>query len=329
MTRVPRIGLVLGAGGAVGHAFHAGVLAAIAEATGWDARRAEIIVGTSAGSGFGTFLRAGLAPADLAARAMGKPLSDEARRILGRAAVPPPQSVFEGFTPDPGTLRMAEPRHFARAALRPWSARLGTLAAAALPAGRRSTEVISNGIRALFGGGWSSEPLWICAADLEHGRRVVFGQSGGPPAALADAVAASCAIPGFFEPKVIDGVRYVDGGVYSPTNADLLAGLGLDLVVVSSPMSTVRRGLRAGVDLPARLLHHRYLAAELARVRRAGGHVLSFEPDGEDQAVMGSGLQAMDFSRRPRVTREVRESVLRRLDDHRLAARRRILEGQD
>ena len=317
--------MVLGAGGAVGHAFHAGVLAAIAEATGWDARRAEIVVGTSAGSGFGAFLRAGLSPVDLAARAMGQPFSDEARRILGRAAVPPPQSVFEALPPDSGVLRMAEPRHFVRAARRPWSARIGTLAAAALPAGRRSTDIISNGIRSLFGEGWPADPLWICAADLEHGRRVVFGQPGGPKAALADAVAASCAIPGFFEPKVIDGVRYVDGGVWSPTNVDLLAGLGLDLVVVSSPMSTVRRGLRAGVDLPARLLHHRYLTAEMARVRRGGTPVLAFEPNGEDQAVMG--VNAMDFSRRPRVTRQVRESALRRLHDHRVVARRRILEG--
>ena len=63
-----RIGLVLGAGGVVGHAFHAGVLSALAEATDWDARNAELIVGTSAGSVVGSVLRAGLAPADLAAQ---------------------------------------------------------------------------------------------------------------------------------------------------------------------------------------------------------------------------------------------------------------------
>ena len=124
---------------------------------------------------------------------------------------------------------------------------------------------------------------------------------------------------------MIDGVRYVDGGVWSPTNADLLTGLGLDLVVVSSPMSTVRRGLRAGVDLPARLLHHRYLESEIGKVRRAGTPVLTFEPTGEDQAVMG--VQAMDFSRRPRVTRHIRESALRRLTDPRIAARRAMLEA--
>jgi predicted acylesterase/phospholipase RssA len=45
-----RIAVVLGAGGTVGHAFHAGVLAALSSELGWDARRADLLVGTSAGS---------------------------------------------------------------------------------------------------------------------------------------------------------------------------------------------------------------------------------------------------------------------------------------
>jgi len=45
-----KVGLVLGAGGIAGGAFHAGVLAALEEATGWDPRRAALVVGTSAGS---------------------------------------------------------------------------------------------------------------------------------------------------------------------------------------------------------------------------------------------------------------------------------------
>ena len=45
-----RIGVALGAGGVAGGAFHAGVLAALADVGGWDPRSAAIIVGTSAGS---------------------------------------------------------------------------------------------------------------------------------------------------------------------------------------------------------------------------------------------------------------------------------------
>src|SRR5262245_62394253 len=82
---MPGIGLVLGAGGEVGYAFHAGVLAALADATGWDAGAAEVIVGTSAGSIAGSVLRAGCSPADLAARVTGEPVSEDGRRLLAAA----------------------------------------------------------------------------------------------------------------------------------------------------------------------------------------------------------------------------------------------------
>ena len=42
-------GLVLGAGGTAGEAFHRGVIRAM-DQLGWDARKASVIVGTSAGS---------------------------------------------------------------------------------------------------------------------------------------------------------------------------------------------------------------------------------------------------------------------------------------
>src|SRR6478672_11229899 len=87
-----RIGLVLGAGGVTGGAFHAGVLSALADVLGWDARTAEIVVGTSAGSLTGAILRAGLPPADLAARAQDRPLSAEGRRVLSRVVPPSPSS---------------------------------------------------------------------------------------------------------------------------------------------------------------------------------------------------------------------------------------------
>ena len=44
------VGLVLGSGGLHGAAQHAGALAALVEATGWDPRTADVVVGTSAGA---------------------------------------------------------------------------------------------------------------------------------------------------------------------------------------------------------------------------------------------------------------------------------------
>jgi NTE family protein len=52
-------------------------------------------------------------------------------------------------------------------------------------------------------------PLRIVATDLDNGQSVVF-ESGN----LADAVLASCTVPILFSPYVINGINYVDGGVF-------------------------------------------------------------------------------------------------------------------
>ena len=77
-----------------------------------------------------------------------------------------------------------------------------------------------------------------CAAvRLRDGKRVVFGRPDAPDVPVGQAVAASCAVPGYFRPVSIDGRRYIDGSVRSLTNADLLGDAGLDLVLVISPMT--------------------------------------------------------------------------------------------
>src|SRR5260370_34047278 len=67
------IGLVLGAGGAVGHAYHAGGLSAIEDATGWRAGSAAVIAGTSAGSIVAAPVPAGCSSPCPAAGSLGKP----------------------------------------------------------------------------------------------------------------------------------------------------------------------------------------------------------------------------------------------------------------
>lgn len=322
---MPRIGLVLGAGGAVGHAFHAGVLAAVADTTGWDPRDAEVIVGTSAGSLVGALLRAGASAPDLAARATGAPLSSEGRRLVARAEAA--REHLPAIPSRPARRRvpaMSAPGALARAALQPWSARPGALAAAFLPEGSVPTELVSAALRPLFAG-WPDAPLWINAVQLDTGRRVTFGRDPGHATTVADAVAASCAIPGFFAPVLIDGVRYVDGGAHSLTNADLVAGLELDLVVVSSPMSVAAAGLRFAPDQPARRLARFALGREVARVRRNGTPVLTFQPTVADLAVMG--LNAMDEARRAPVTRTAYTSALERIDSTGVRDRAVILRG--
>ncbi|MDQ6854840.1 MAG: patatin-like phospholipase family protein [Actinomycetota bacterium] len=316
MATSPRIGLVLGAGGAVGHAYHGGVLAALEEVTGWDPRDAEVITGTSAGSVVGSLLRAGFSAPDLAARSTGDALSAEGQALLNRAGTDGrPVSIPSRPPRRRGLPRMASPALLARAALRPfWMNRPGVMLAGALPAGGVPTDLISTGLRKLFGTDWPERELWLTAVRLSDGRRVVFGRDGAPVAHVADAVAASCAIPGFFEPVTIDGVSYVDGGAHSPTNADLLVDRSgdLDLVIVSSPMSVAGNRLRPSLDLPARRMCRLYLGQEVARIRRRGVPVLVFQPTGADLAAMG--LNAMDPQRRGPVTNQARDSARRKLE---------------
>jgi NTE family protein len=174
--------------------------------------------------------------------------------------------------------------------------------AALAPRGRGSLAPVGDLVRAANPAGvWPTSPeIWLVAMDYDTGRRIPFGRAGAPPAAMADAVMASCAIPGWYAPVAIDGRRYIDGGTLSPTSIDLLADRGLDEVFVLSPMasfdyddpSTVvarmeRRFRRA---MTKRVLH------EAGKVRRRGSSVTVLGPGREDLEAIGVNL--MDHRRR-------------------------------
>src|SRR5882672_1458900 len=78
--------------------------------------------------------------------------------------------------------------------------------------------------------------LFIPAIDLDRAQRVVFGRNGLRDVPISEAVAASSAIPGFFEPYTVRGRDYVDGGVGFSGHADLAAEAGADVVIVVNPL---------------------------------------------------------------------------------------------
>jgi NTE family protein len=303
------VGLVLGAGGVVGGAYHAGALAALAEA-GWDARGADLIVGTSAGSICAAALRAGLTPADQLARMTGRTLSSEGTALVGAMS---PVTELPVRAPFPRGLPMpASPQLAATALLPPWNARPLAALAGLLPAGSVPTAPIGDRIRDLLPGPWPDAPLWVCALRLRDGARVVFGRDSVNVADVGAAVEASCAIPGFLQPVTIDGDTYVDGGAHSPTNADLVADLGLDAVVVVSTMSASWTALRPVPRIGSRALASWVLDREVRAVRAEGTPVLALEPTTDDLSVMG--LNPMDPSRRAAVAEQARATTTQRLE---------------
>jgi NTE family protein len=298
---------VLGAGGTVGHAYQAGTLAALAEA-GWDARDAAVIVGTSIGALTGALLRAGLAPADLYARVIGEPVSSAGRELLAGSAAWSTIGcdLRRGRTPigRPASLRL-----LSQLARQPWRTRAGLLLAAVTPTGPVPTEPLVTAFNRMLDGAWPDQTLWVCAVDLDDGRRVILGPEDGPAIDVGSAVAASSAVPSLFEPVIVDGRRLVDGGLHSPANADVLADAidELEAVVVLAPMGLGSRPGRTGVDLPGRFLNHWLTSRELRRIRQAGVPVTVFEPGAPELEFMH--YDAFDLSHRVEIARRAHDAA--------------------
>lgn len=299
--------LVLGGGGLTGQAFHLGVLCALKELTGYDGRNADLLVGTSAGSLVASTLAVGFSAADQAALMLGESLSAEGARLLD---VRKPSVAFEP-DPVPTRRRPLAPLAVLSAARRPWGIRPGAVASSLIPAGRTTTEGIRRSISPLHGNDWPTS-LRVCAIRARDARRVVFGAPGAPLADVGAAVAASCAIPGYFTPVRIDGQDYVDGGGHSPTNADVVLRDRPDLVVISSPMSFAPGHGGRPADAVVRLAVRRYLAREVRRLRKGGSTVVVFQPSAADLAAMG--LNPMKLLRGQDVVDAAADTVRRRLE---------------
>jgi NTE family protein len=255
-----KIGLVLGAGGVTGGAYLAGALTALEHDLGWDPREADVIVGTSAGALTGALLRRGVPASDLSAWTVGARVSDGGAPVLGAFEHPQFDALsLRQFLRPP---RLPHPMAVWSALRRPW--RVDPLRALMthLADGSQSIEPSL----AFLGREWPSREFACCAVRRKNGTRRVFRSDRD----LARAVSASCAVPGFFAPVEIDGELYIDGGVASPTNADILRYHDLDLVIALSPMSSSGAVAHHSFQGLARARAGRQLRQELGVLRRHG-----------------------------------------------------------
>jgi NTE family protein len=330
-----RVGLVLGAGGVLGASWLIGAMEALEAETGWRAADAEHIVGTSAGSVVGALAASGIPSEYMSAYAAGGTLEgfveaeSRADQLSGRL-LGTEYRLHRALPPiGPGSWRLA-----LNTLLHLRSHSPVTVVAGWLPRGFISTAPIHGLVERFISHHWPDHPAyWAVAADYRSGRRVAFGRDDAPKARIADAVAASCAIPGFYHPVEIAGRRYVDGGICSTSNLDLLCGAGLDLVVCLNPMSSVSQ-LSGGspADRFAALMRAaagRRLGHEAKKLRAEGTEVLVLQPGRDDCALMG--LNLMSSARRVEVMEQARKSVareLRRLRGSRLLPGRGARRGR-
>ena len=273
-------GLVLSAGGASARAYHAGTLAGIAAETGWDARTAELIIGTSAGSAAAAFLRAGLSPPDDLARYVGSPVSAAGQALLDRVRTPgPPMAPL----PDPNGGRLLRPSLIARGITR--RAALVASVSGLLPRGQWDGAPMGQRVRDVWGDKWPEQPTWICAVRVRDGKRVVFGRDDVETPDIGTASQASCAVPRVVRPVRIGHDEFIDGATHSSTNADLVVPLAFDLVVIVSSMTAVPAVADFTPRAPMIMWYSRVLAREVAMIRRSGAEVLVVQPTRVDLEV--------------------------------------------
>ncbi len=288
------IGLVLGGGGVVGQAYHAGVLAMLEHDVGWDPRKADVIVGTSAGSITGALLRSGVPASELAAWTVRAPLSAEGELLHKIAGADIPE--FPPLRPLRALMRrpdLPSREMLLNAAASPWhfSPRVAALALLA-PGDHDIVEKLAM-LREVEGQSWPERDFWVCVVRRSDGRRVVFGRPGSPDAPLHLAIAASCALPGYFAPVKIDDDSYIDGGSHSPTNAGVLRDEALDLVIVISPMSGPS-GVPVDLYGASRWHAGRLARREVNALRSRGTDVVVFRPGRAEHEAMGNDLMARE-----------------------------------
>lgn len=302
----------------MGGAWLTGALHALAEETGWDPGSAEVVVGTSAGSMVGALLTSGVPPWFMVAHQSGESF-DGVVGADGRPAAEADRSGGAVFrlhraVPRPGPASWALAVRAIRA---PHRFTPGAVAAAWMPYGVVSTEALKDTVRRAVDGRWAPHPaFWSVACDLATGRRTVFGREDAPDAHIADAVAASCAIPAFYRPVGIGGRAYVDGGACSASNLDVLRGRGLDAVICLNPLSSraavPARTPQARVAAVMRANAGRRLGREARALRAEGTEVVLLQPTAEDLDIMGANL--MDGRRRAEAAATAMETTRRALD---------------
>ena len=284
--------LVLGAGGIVGEAWMAGVLAGLGHGSGWDPRECRHFVGTSAGSIVAAGLAAGIDPASRLDDLPTQPASPDdqptSRSLLGGAL---------RFGRGAGATAFAPLASLALRSTAVGGAAVRRAALGRVPEGRRSLSDLRAWVASLKLD-WDGR-LRVVAVELESGRRVAFGEAGQTTLPVADAVTASCAIPGVFRPLRANGQTYVDGGAWSLTNLDVAPVAKGTHVLCLNPTGSLGAlpSLRGAVGPLSRSA----AGVESLALQRSGALVTTLAPDADSAQAMGSDF--MDGGRRAATAR--------------------------
>ncbi|MFD9409779.1 patatin-like phospholipase family protein [Streptomyces sp. NPDC059989] len=255
--------LVLGGGGAVGLAWTVGILAGLAEA-GLDLSGADVTIGTSAGSVIG------------------------ARFTSGVSAEQMYREELDGAPEIDVTVTLRQTARFLWAALgsREPQRSAQRLGRAALAARTAPESAVHEAVAVLLAGvrDWPAADLRVTAVDARSGDLVTFDSTSD--VTLAEAVAASCAVPVVWPPVLVAGRRWMDGGSRSTANVHLARGF---------------RRVVAIAPIPKAIGPHPSATEQGAELAEDGALVAVLTPDRAARKAFGRNM--LDQSRRAAAAR--------------------------
>jgi predicted acylesterase/phospholipase RssA len=332
-----RRGLVCAGGGVTGAIYEIGVLAALEERLdGFSLTDCDVFVGVSAGSYVGTLVASGVSPSDLYRNATDPHGSDLDQLSLFR---PNLGEIAARLVTAPLTLAESL-RDLYRNREDMTVTDFVASFAGLLPSGfflLEGLEAWMTGFLAEEGRtndfGALGKKLRVVAVELDTGETRVFGEPGSDSVPISRAVAASCALPGFFRPVRIEGADYIDGGVVKTAHISLALKEGCGLVLCVNPIVPARYSLSRGLlpirreqgalashgllpilDQVFRLTLHSRLQYGLARYRREHPEtdIVVFEPKPEELPRLMRNI--MRTSGRIRIAEYAYRSTLQKLD---------------
>ncbi len=231
-----KFGLILGGGGVVGIAWEIGVAAGLHEAIGFSARDAAVVVGSSAGSAAGALLSVGRPIEELVA---------QQRHVPGNVAPRPAAATGGGTSVVPDEIMRLLVSNQGNIEER--ARKIGPLAMKA-PVSLNEEAFVASFVRMFGTAEWPETDLRATTADCASGASVLLSRADGID--LARAVAASCAIPGFFPPISVNGRWMMDGprgGFYG----GLVKEKGVEAIIFIGPVGALPEGLRTNPEIDA------------------------------------------------------------------------------
>jgi NTE family protein len=284
--------LVLGGGGTVGMAYHAGVLHALETETGFTPDDADVIIGTSAGSVVGAYLRTGMTTKDMWLLARGE---HPTLGAVGGSADQPAELFVPTYQNPVDIVRHLVGSGYVLArAVSPFPLVVPNFLKSVFPGGMFTMEEGKRRFAEELPLAWPEKALWLTTVDIVSGRRVVLGRPGAPKVDLPRAVLASAAIPGIYQPVQVGRRSLIDGGAHSTSNLDLGVQAGADRIIGVVPLAFDTGAPPGPFSQIVRRIPARQLRSEYELARRRGVEVLMFRPSASEVRTHGMNLMRPD-----------------------------------